>query len=186
MEKIKRREAIKKTSLIMGAALSSSLVAGVMAGCEVEPALDWEPKALSPEQASLVSDLVERILPATDTPGAKEAGVARFIDSMVEGYLTETDRDTFNAGLLWLRERNFRDQSESDQDQLVKELAEEARKQSSETENKPFFLLAKEMTLLGFFTSEVGATQVLSYDPVPGAYQGCKPLEELGGKAWAM
>jgi hypothetical protein len=75
---------------------------------------------------------------------------------MVEGYLTETDRDTFNAGLLWLRERNFRDQSESDQDQLVKELAEEARKQSSETENKPFFLLAKEMTLLGFFTSEVG------------------------------
>jgi hypothetical protein len=44
--------------------------------------------------------------------------------------------------------------------------------------------MAKELTLLGFFTSEPGATQVLQYDPVPGAYHGCVPLEEVG-KTWA-
>ena len=49
-----------------------------------------------------------------------------------------------------------------------------------------FILMTKELTMLGFFTSEVGATQVLQYVPVPGSYKGCVPLSEAGnGKAWA-
>ena len=52
--------------------------------------------------------------------------------------------------------------------------------------NPSFFLLLKELTLLGFFASEPGATEVLNYDPVPGGYTGCAPLEEVGGKTWAM
>jgi gluconate 2-dehydrogenase gamma chain len=47
-------------------------------------------------------------------------------------------------------------------------------------EEKPFILQLNEMTLLGFFTSEVGATQVLQYDPVPGPFKGCVPLKEVG------
>ena len=50
---------------------------------------------------------------------------------------------------------------------------------------EPFFYLLKSTTLLGFFTSEVGATEVLNYDPVPGNYDGCIPLESVGGKTWA-
>jgi hypothetical protein len=47
-------------------------------------------------------------------------------------------------------------------------------------------LMAKELTLLGFFTSEPGATQVLQYIAVPGSYKGCVPLAEAGnGKTWA-
>jgi hypothetical protein len=51
---------------------------------------------------------------------------------------------------------------------------------------RPFILMAKELTLLGFFTSEPGATQVLQYIAVPGSYKGCIPLAEAGnGKTWA-
>ena len=52
---------------------------------------------------------------------------------------------------------------------------------------RPFILTMKELTLLGFFTSEVGATQILQYLPVPGRLQSCIPLSEAGnGKTWAL
>jgi gluconate 2-dehydrogenase gamma chain len=51
---------------------------------------------------------------------------------------------------------------------------------------RPFILTVKELTMLGYFTSEPGATQVLQYSPVPGAYKGCVPVSEAGnGKTWA-
>jgi hypothetical protein len=52
---------------------------------------------------------------------------------------------------------------------------------------RPFILTVKELALLGFFTSEVGATQILQYLPVPGRLQACIPLREAGnGKTWAL
>ena len=57
---------------------------------------------------------------------------------------------------------------------------------NSEEKERPFILALKELTMLGFFTSEVGATQVLQYSAVPGSYNGCVPLSEAGnGKTWA-
>jgi gluconate 2-dehydrogenase gamma chain len=59
----------------------------------------------------------------------------------------------------------------------------EAAKQSV----RPFILTMKELTLLGFFTSAVGSTQILQYLPVPGRLQACIPLSEAGnGKTWAL
>ena len=52
---------------------------------------------------------------------------------------------------------------------------------------RPFILVMKELAMLGFFTSEVGATQLLQYDPLPGAYRGCVPLSAAGaGRTWAL
>lgn len=51
---------------------------------------------------------------------------------------------------------------------------------------RPFILTTKELTLLGFFTSKAGATQVLQYVAIPGAYHGCLPVNQAGnGKRWA-
>jgi hypothetical protein len=44
--------------------------------------------------------------------------------------------------------------------------------------------LIRDLTLLGYFTSEVGATQALAYVAVPGDYRGCVQLQP-GQKAWA-
>jgi hypothetical protein len=104
---------------------------------------------------------------------------------MVAGFLPEAERNTFIAGLASLAERKFLKMTSEEQHTTVTELAEEARNQGENADTKPFFLLAKEMTVLGFFTSEVGATQVLNYDPIPGGFQGCMPLDEAGGKTWA-
>ena len=52
---------------------------------------------------------------------------------------------------------------------------------------RPFILTMKELTLLGFFSSAVGATQILQYLPVPGRFLSCIPLSEAGnGKTWAL
>ncbi|MDH3243025.1 MAG: gluconate 2-dehydrogenase subunit 3 family protein [Saprospiraceae bacterium] len=185
LDKINRREAIQKASKIMGGALSTSLVMGVLAGCKADAVLDWRPEALTPKEVLIVAALAEQILPETSTPGARQAGVERFIDSMVAGYLPEAERNAFMDGLASLAERKFTGKTPEEQHVMVTELAEEARQQEQDADTKPFFLLAKEMTVLGFFTSEVGATQVLNYDPIPGDFQGCMPLDEAGGKTWA-
>ncbi|MFM8850187.1 MAG: gluconate 2-dehydrogenase subunit 3 family protein, partial [Cytophagales bacterium] len=75
-----------------------------------------------------------------------------------------------------------------DQLAFVKKYNEDSVKASREDWKapKPFFLMAKELTLLGYFNTEVGATQVLQYEAVPGAYKGCIPLKEAGqGRTWA-
>ncbi len=169
----------------MGTAISTSLVMGVLAGCEAEVTLDWSPEVLTAHQAAIVADLAEQILPQTSTPGAKEARVERFIDSMLAGYLPEIERTIFLEGLASLAEQKFDKKTPDEQFEIVKELAESARQKGRDVNPKSFFLLAKEMTLLGFFTSEIGATQVLNYDPIPGGYKGCAPLEDVGGKTWA-
>jgi hypothetical protein len=70
---------------------------------------------------------------------------------------------------------------------FVKKYNEDSVKASKEKPGpKPFFLMAKELTLMGYFTSEEGATKVLQYEAVPGAYKGCIPLKEAGqGRTWA-
>lgn len=54
------------------------------------------------------------------------------------------------------------------------------------THQRSFILTVKELALLGFFTSQPGATQVLQYVAIPGAYHGCLPVNQAGnGKRWA-
>ncbi len=47
-----------------------------------------------------------------------------------------------------------------------------------------FVRILKDLTLVGFFTSRIGATQTLAYEAVPGGYRGCLELRP-GQKAWA-
>ena len=66
------------------------------------------------------------------------------------------------------------------------DAAVKANKETKPAPPRPFVLMMKELTMLGFFTSKPGATEVLQYEPVPGAYKGCLPLSEAGnGKTWA-
>ncbi|MDQ2656828.1 MAG: gluconate 2-dehydrogenase subunit 3 family protein, partial [Bacteroidota bacterium] len=79
--------------------------------------------------------------------------------------------------------------TDEDQAALVRKLHDAAVEAESTTDpapKRPFILMMKELTMLGFFTSQAGATQVLQYEAVPGAYKGCIPLSEAGnGKTWA-
>lgn len=139
----------------------------------------------TPHQAATIDRATELIMPATDTPGAHDAGVTGFIAVIVGEWDTPEDRDRFMSGLenfdRMSRERfgkDFVDGTEADQVALLTGLDDEvqairARKESL-TAN--FFNRLKSLTLYGYYTSEVGMTRELHNQVIPGRYDGCAPF----------
>lgn len=185
-----RRDVIKKTALFMGASVSAPAIMGILNGCAPEPSLYWTPKYVSKEQALEIEAIAETIMPATDTPGAKDAGVPAFIEKMVHEVYKPVDLTKFMDGLAAFSTK-VQEQEEDPFSQLDKAKQLEIIKAentaalgSRGTGERPWFLSIKELTLLGFFRSEIGATQVLRYEAIPGRYEGCIPFSEVG-KTWA-
>ncbi|MBS1976252.1 MAG: gluconate 2-dehydrogenase subunit 3 family protein [Bacteroidetes bacterium] len=183
-----RREALQRAGLVLGYAVSAPVLAGVLKGCKAAPELTFKPDFFNPDQAAIVSEVAEIIIPKTDTPGAKDVGVPGFIDKLVKECYSKEDQDRFLAGLKEFDEGadDFMDLDHDKQVAYVKKVHDEAlaAMKSGASKERPFILKMKELTLVGFFTSEPGATQVLQYEAVPGAYRGCVPLSEVG-KTWA-
>ena len=195
-----RRELLQRVAWMMGGAISAPAALGVLGGCSAKKEIGWKPVFLSDEQAALVAEVAEIIIPKTDTPGAKDAGVPAFIDTLLKDVYTQEDRDRYLAGLkafddgaqskygkpfMQLGKKEQAEYVQAANDEAVAvELAYDPR---PKTLRRPFILMTKELSLLGFFTSEPGATQVLQHVAVPGAYQACVPLAKAGnGKAWAQ
>lgn len=189
-----RREALRRVALLLGGALSAPAMAGVLAGvtaCERSgrvPGASWIPRVLSPLQGETVAVVAEHIIPETDTPGARGVGVHEFIDTMLAEYHGEAERVQFAAGLADLDRRahdahgvDFLDAS-SDQQRLL--LAALDRESHGSAAAPPFFRMMKELTLLGYYTSEAGATRELRYEQVPGRFDACIPFADVG-RAWA-
>jgi len=197
-----RREAIQKAALTLGYAISASAALGVLHGCKAKPDLVYKPDFFSEDQALTVSELAEIILPKTTTPGAKDAGVPGFIDSILKEVYSKEKQDKFLKDLTAFDEESRKSYGDhfgllkkEDQLAFVKKKHDEALASvgkagvegwwnSGTASETPFVITVKELTILGFFTSEPGATQVLQYNQVPGPFQGCVPLEKVG-KAWA-
>ncbi|MCB0665448.1 MAG: gluconate 2-dehydrogenase subunit 3 family protein [Saprospiraceae bacterium] len=208
---VSRRNALKRTSYIIGGALSASTIAAVMAGCKPSStSLDWTPEILAPDQAITVAEITERIIPKTDTPGAKDAMVDRYIDSFLKDIASDEERAEFYAGIDDVNGmakddfgKRFADLSDDDKDAVLAklsgssnirktdaekaaELANEGEQvHTSDGESSKFFDMIRQLTITGFFTSEIGANQALVFDQIPGEWRGCIPYEEVGG-AWAL
>ena len=194
---IDRREALRRAALLLGGALSASTVAGVLAGCEARRTPDgaWAPRALSSEQLDLVATIAEHILPETDTPGARAVGVHRFIDVMLADSFPDEERRHFLAGLSDVDARAQRSCGRAflrcatlEQRAVLDQLDREAFAATASPPDRlpvPFFRTMKELTLVGYYTSEVGATRELRHAPVPGRFEGCVPLDQIG-RAWAV
>jgi gluconate 2-dehydrogenase gamma chain len=197
-----RREALKKTSLALGFALSAPVIMGVLKGCKPAPELTYKPEFFTKEQAGTISELAEIILPRTTTPGAKDVGVPGFIDRMLKEVYSPEEKEKFLTGLTEFEQdakseykSSFISLDKEQQVALVKKHHDKALAGSKDSgatgwwnagsdTDKPFILKVKELTLIGFFTSKPGATEVLQHNPVPGPYKGCVPLKDVG-KAWA-
>ena len=179
---IDRREALRRAALMLGGVISAPVIAGVLAGCGRRRS-----GALSSEQLELVATIADHILPETDTPGARAVGVHEFIDAMlVEGY-TGDGRARFFAGLADVDARAraacgrpFLECARAQQRALLEDLDRETLAQPA-----AFFRTVKELTLVGYYTSEIGATRELHHQPVPGRYDGCVPLATIG-RTWAV
>jgi hypothetical protein len=194
---IDRREAIRRTALLLGGVISAPTVAGLLSGCSIPSADAAAPRALTAHEFDLVASIAEHILPQTDTPGARAVGVHRFIDTMLAEYYNAGDRARFIEGLhdvdvraQRLGAKGFLEATPAQQHTVLTALDQQAYPTGTgptlaAAAHPHFFRIMKELTLLGYFTSEVGATKELRYVQVPGKFEGCVPMRRIG-RAWAV
>lgn len=286
---VSRREAIRRASLILGGVLTAPTLAAMLGGCRAEAGADYAYRALTTSQQGLTARLVDLIIPATDTPGAKAAGVPGFIDKMLADWMPDEDRARFLAGLADVdaraqkaHQKTFADlddaqavallttmdreayaaeaeangnawggrpapsdttasanaqsgrtgptgaarvdtataegaqdaaaasraqsgtsamedeaedevgrtggpgSNDAGGDQLALRKPSEAPAEVAEPAPPAFFRTLKEITLAGYYTSEIGATQELRWVLAPGDFKADLPLADVnGGRTWA-
>ncbi len=187
-----RREALRISSILLGGSLSAATISGVLNGCKADPTSDWTPSFINKDHAKSLSELCETILPTGKTPGAKDAKVDRFIDVMLKDVFKPEAQKVFADGLSKLDEdakskfgKTFGKLTNDQRKEMVKTMDDEMRNRKDQPAHKPFYDMAKELTITGYCTSEEGATKLLKYLPIPGEYKACIPLTEVGG-AWAI
>jgi len=184
----------------MGYGVSGSVFAGMLHGCQVDAALDWEPLFFTPDQARTLAAVADHILPRTQTPGASDVFVERFIDQIVNDCYTAGQQQRFAEGLAAFEEacrqrygKAFTELSDEQKDNLLTTLEAQPMQPARylwgnliAAGGKPsFYRELKGLCLFGYFSSEQVGEQVLNYDPIPGKFVGCVPLAEIGN-AWSL
>lgn len=174
---MKRRELLKKSVIAsLGLSLSPGLLLSLESCSEKRPVSD-QPIYLSEIQFDTLWVVAELILPKTETPGANDARVAPFIDSLFGKYLEKDEKEGFELGL-----NAFIDTSEKEFGKKFIDLKEEIQfsyLENLDQESKPddFFKFVKQIILWAYFTSEVGMKS-MNYLPVPGRYNGCIEINQ--------
>lgn len=184
-----RREAISSVALLLGGTILGT--EAFLSGCKTKSEAGV---SFSATDISFLDEVAETILPATGTPGAKAAKVGEFMTVMVKDCYEPKDQTIFMEGMKKLDEackaknsKSFMDCTPAQRhDFLVTLDAETKAYQKNKKKEDPnhYFRMMKELTLTGYFTSEVGATKALRYVAVPGKYEGCIDYKK-GDKAWA-
>lgn len=201
-----RRELIK----LIATATGTALVGANAFAWDVAPPVSLNDTEFSEDDVAFLNEVAETIVPRTETPGAKDANVGQIMVILVSDCYSARERKVFIEGMVKL---NSRSKAEYKNDfplltpkqkfKLLTALDEEAkafnlkagltdvatsapgrRKNASTLPVPHYFSLMKQLTLFGFFTSEIGATKVLRYVPIPGSYNGELPYKK-GDRAWA-
>jgi len=181
---MERRELLKMIALLTGVAFVGTDL--LLSGCNGPN----EP-IFSKNDIAFFDEVAETIIPRTTTPGAKDAEVGRFIALYASDCYDLLQQQCLKQGITQLNNTSkkkfnldFVQLAVGQRLSLLTDIDNEAKKRRSEKDVLPnYFTLMKQLTLLGFFTSKVGATEVLRYLPLPGGYQGC--MDYHGETAWA-
>jgi Gluconate 2-dehydrogenase subunit 3 len=190
---VTRREAIRRVSALLGGAALVGQSAW-LAGCEGTYHARRGTLFL-PEEVTLFDEIADTILPATKTPGAKAAGVGFFIATMVTDTYDPGEQRIFRDGVETLEREStmqngggFMASSPAQRVALLERLDREAieymRRPGAEQRPPHYFRMIKELTLLGYFTSEIGYTQAMRYVETPGRFDP-RITYTVGDKAWA-
>ena len=155
-------------------------------------------KTLNPHQNSTVTTIAEIIIPQTNTPGAKAARVNEFIDLILTEWYDEEEKSTFLTGLADVDSRtrdlygkDFVECGEKQQVEVLQALDDEVaagraepdgRRRRNRPPEKNFFFMMKQLTLVGYYTSQIGFEQELHGEIIPSRHASCVPLEEEAAK----
>lgn len=193
---MERRELLKMIVAATGAAMIGLPLPGQAQAPAPAPVAGAAPLFTAADIAML-DEIAETILPRTGTPGAKDTAAGQFMAQFVSACYTAQQQATFRAGLADIDARaggRFVSLSPQARTALLRTLDTEARARRVEvsetgttasTKAAPhYFTMIKQLTIFGFFTSKVGATEVLKYVAVPGRYDGDLAYAP-GTPAWA-
>jgi hypothetical protein len=177
---MKRRDVLRYTALITGAAISAPLALS-LSSCKPDgsAALNYTPEFFSLEQFEFIQQLVDIIIPKSDSPSATDVGVHQTIDEMVGKVYEKANQEDYmtNFEALYIH--------------LLKDGKLSAEKVQSLEERstglvKTGYQALKQQTIAYYLSTEEVGTKFLNYLPMPGEYEGCIDLADVGGKAWAL
>jgi hypothetical protein len=201
---LNRRDAIRRVSAWLGA-IAFTGGGGLLAAAENAVTTEKPPGEFTLEHIAFLDEIAETILPATKTPGAKAAKTGAFMALMVTDAYSAEERKTFRGGMRKVEAAmqaanhvSFMAASPAQRLALLTEIDHEQKRvmDAREAANfgvarhdgklpSHFFRMMKELAMLGFYTSEIGCTQVLRYAETPGRYDPCVPYKP-GEPAWAL
>lgn len=180
-----RRELLKMVALATGGAVIGGEF--FLAGCKNKDAAIGG-ATFSTDDIAFLDEAAETIIPKTTTAGAKEAEVGKFMTVMVNDCYEEADQKIFHEGIKKLDEacnkmhgHGFMKAGPAHRKELLTSLDKEAKeymKTKKKEEPNHYFMMMKQLTLLGFFTSKQAVEQCFNYQPVPGKYDGAVPYKK--------
>src|SRR5271170_3632580 len=125
----------------------------------------YQPLFFVPTEYKTIDQLTELIIPKDEGPGARDAGVAEFIDFMVAH--DDDLQYPFRTGLAWLdafaiekQGADFASLPQSQQEALLRKLAYKAQQSPTEVQGQEFVALLRKYTVLGYYTSKVGLEEL--------------------------
>jgi hypothetical protein len=171
-----RKEAIRYISILLGGTLVGA--EAFLSGCR-----SADKATFSKDDILYLNEIADTILPETSSPGAKAANVGAFMTIMIDDCYSNEEKIIFRNGMKQIdieasKEygRSFVKLSKEERHSLLIKLDKEQKEYTSKKkEDDPahYFRMMKELTLLGYFSSEEGCTKARRYLPVPGSYVGC-------------
>jgi hypothetical protein len=170
---------------------------------QAQPPAGYTLRTLTPHLNDTVVAMAEQIIPATETPGAKGARVNEFIDVILTEWATPEERAHFIEGLENIDKesqklfgKKFVDASSEQQLTQLRAIDDATLAGRVETVHHgnhvsepdqqmkgDFWEVFKRITVHGYYTSEVGFTQELKLQIIPGAQHGCTPIGPGFGEA---
>lgn len=178
-----RREALTLMATLCGGTIFG---AHRMLAAALANAAD-RPLAFSSTDHALLNEIAETILPTTpDSPGAKAADIATFMQEIVRDFYDSDERATFTRGLDQLQTSSRDKFSGRPFDELTPDERHRLLLGYEPPNPTPdFYRMLKQLTVWGYFSSEIGSTQALAHIAAPGRFEGCVTIDPVTTKAWA-
>ena len=208
---MKRRQALKNMGLGAGFFVLGPSALSLLQSCKSEPEYDWQPVFLSASHGFALKKILDVLLPKTDTPGASDLNIAQFIDSYMDEVLDIDKRDRFmksaDAFSRAFKNEYDKEQEEGNNEEfenIIKKFLkaspaekEKYARRNTETQDAmqqnpeleldsdagayAYLTSVREVAVWAWKNSEEIGENVMWYDPIPGQYIPCGPVDELGG-----
>jgi hypothetical protein len=195
-----RRNALRNTGLLTGGTVLAPSLLALLQSCQAASRPDWQPQFLTEDEARFITAFIDTLLPATDTPGGLDVKTDIFLDKVfAEAYAPEAqeqlraDMAAFNANAEEKYGAPFAELNADDRAAVFRAAEADSGKFNGQVwgttvgDEPPigFYRSLKLMVIGAYLSSEQVGKDVLQYDPIPGGYEGCRPLE-AGERRWSL